>query len=407
MPSIASIRARFPGLSGSTVLLDNAGGSQLPASVIEAMAAYMRGSFVQTGAGYALSQRAGETVAAAHAWVNRIVGGEAVGSVILGPSSTQLCHLLAGCYRSRLAPGDEIVIAECGHEANIGPWVALERQGVVIRWWRAGDDPTGCPLAALDTLLGPRTRLLCVPHASNLLGGVVDVAEVTRRAHAVGARVVVDGVAFAPHRPMDVAAWGCDWYIHSTYKVYGPHMGALFGRHEAIAELDGPNHYFIPRTSVPYVFELGGACHEGCAGLLGLREHLAFLAGSDQAPADVDRATTVRAFEAMAELEAPLQRRLVEGLSRLPGVRIIGPPTFGPERVATVSFVHERVPSRTIAAQAHRRDIGIRHGHAYAHRLVKALGLDPDDGVVRISAVHYSTLEEIDQALDAVKEAIG
>lgn len=420
-PTVEAVRRWFPGLAGDEILLDNAGGSQLPRSVIEAIAGYLRNAYVQTGAGYRRSRQAGEVVEAAHAWIERLLGGEGVGRAILGASTTQLCHLLAGCHRRLLRPGDEIVLAECGHEANIGPWLALAEDGAVIRWWRAEDDPTGCPLQALDPLLCPRTKLVCFPHVSNLLGAVVDVAEVTRRAHAAGAKVVVDGVAFAPHRPMDVAAWGCDWYVYSTYKVYGPHMGALFGRHEALAELPSPNHFFIPKERTAYRFELGGVSHEGCAGLLGLRAYLAILAGEsspegasrspeelfDPQRGDVARPTVVRAFEHMAELEMPLQRHLVDGLRAIPGLRIVGPDSWGPERVATASVVHSSVPSRAMVAEAHRRGVGIRHGHAYAHRLVEALGLDPEDGVVRLSAVHYSTIEEVDQALLSIRAAVA
>jgi len=374
--------------------------------VIDAISTYLRDSYVQTGAGYDRSRQAGAVVAAAHSMVERLLGAEGIGTAILGASSTQLCHLLAHCYRELLRPGDEIVLAECGHEANIGPWVQLEREGVTIRWWRHGGDPSGCPLPALDALLNARTRLVCFPHVSNLLGGVVDIVEVSRRARAVGARTVVDGVAFVPHRPCDVAAWGCDWYIYSTYKVYGPHMGALFGRHEALAELRPPNHFFIPRSAGAYAFELGGASHEGCAGLLGLRDYLTFLAGGPEGVESFDRAIAVEAFRRMESLERPLQGQLIEGLQAIPGISILGPASWGTERVATVSFVHDRVSSSAIAAEAHRRGVGIRHGHAYAHRLVTLLGLDPADGVVRVSAVHYTSPDEIDRALQAIRSAV-
>lgn len=422
LPPLAAIRAHFPALAsprvppsgGPTILLDNAGGSQVPVGVADAIRRYMLNDYVQLGAGYDVSVRATKNVDDAHAFINTVMNGDRSGATLLGPSTTQLCHMLAGCYRRHLRPGDEIIVAECGHESNIGAWLALTEIGVRIRWWNVGDDPSGCPLDALDELLGPRTRLVCFTHVSNLLGGIVDVAEVARRAHSVGARVVVDGVAYAAHRAIDVDAWGCDWYVYSTYKVYGPHMAALFGRHEAIDELTGPNHFFIPRDRIPYKFELGGASHEGCAGLVALRSYLAFLAGGDsQQPAPTtasttadDRAIIERAFEVMTELELPLQRRLIEGLSALPGVRLLGPTTFGPERVATVSFVHDRVPAASIAAAAHARGVGFRNGHMYAYRLCEALGVDLADGVVRISAVHYNSIEEIDRAVEAVRAAI-
>ncbi len=401
-PTVEQIRARFPALGRSMALLENAGGSQVPIDVADAIRSYMLESYVQLGAGYEMSNVATATVNAAHSLVNLIVNGVGRGHVILGPSSTQLCHLIAGCYAETIRPGDEIVIAETGHEANIGPWVRLERAGATIRWWKVNRDAADCTLHGLDAVLSPRTRIVAFPQVSNLLGAITDVAEVTRRAHRVGARVFVDGVAFAPHRTMDVAAWDVDWYVYSTYKVYGPHMGALFGREDAIAELNGPNHYFIPKTQLPYKFELGGACHEGCAAILALSRHLAFLADADAA-APIDRATVESAFARMTELELPLQRRLVEGLRSIPDVRLVGASAAGAnDRVPTVSFTHARLRPSEVVAAVRRADVAIRHGNMYAYRLCEALGIDTAEGVVRASAVHYNTVAEIERLLDAV-----
>jgi selenocysteine lyase/cysteine desulfurase len=196
-----------------------------------------------------------------------------------------------------------------------------------------------------------------------------------------------------------------DWYAYSTYKVYGPHMAALFGRHEAFARLTGPNHFFIPAGEVPYKFELGGASHEGCAGLLALREHLNALALRN--PRDeVNRATVESAFAAMTALELPLQRRLVDWLRSRKGVRIVGPAHGESSRVATISFTHDRRSPADIVAAAHAAGIGIRHGHMYAYRLCEALGIDPVQGVVRVSAVHYNTVDEINRLIAAMEPVL-
>jgi cysteine desulfurase family protein (TIGR01976 family) len=411
-PSLAMIRAAFPALSRdegtsastSWALLENAGGSQVPEAVIAAVQDYMRTRFVQLGAGYPKSDAATATVERAHAFVNLLVGGTGHGSVMLGPSTTQLCSMLANCYADRLLPGDEIVLSEAGHEANIGPWLRLERKGVKIKWWRVDPTCEDCTLATLDESLSSRTRIIAFPHVSNLLGRVSDVAEVTRRAHAVGARVVVDGVAYAPHRPIDVAAWDVDWYVYSTYKVYGPHMAALYGRGDAIGELDGPNHFFIPKDQVPYKFELGGACHEGCAGIAALGEYLAFLSGADDEAA-VQRSTIVSAFERMTELERPLQEMLLRGLGAMSNVRVVGGLEDATDlRVPTVSFLHRRKSPSEVTAALHKARVAARHGHMYAYRLCQVLGIDVGQGVVRISAVHYNTPDEIEQAIAAIRD---
>ncbi|MCP4638813.1 MAG: aminotransferase class V-fold PLP-dependent enzyme, partial [bacterium] len=190
----------------------------------------------------------------------------------------------------------------------------------------------------LGDLLSERTRVVAVPHVSNLLGRIENVPKITRLAHEVGARVVVDGVAYAPHRAMDVAAWGVDWYIFSIYKVYGPHMAAMFGTHDAFAELEGPNHFFINRNDNPYKMELGGVLHEGCAGILGVRDYLAFLGGNESIE-NINRPTVERAFDEMTAHELPMQARLVEYLLGKKQVRLIGPTVTDTSRVGTVSFV--------------------------------------------------------------------
>ena len=322
-------------------------------------------------------------------------------TAILGPSSSQLCQMLADAYADVLAPGDNVVTVETGHEANVGPWAKLGKRGVEVRTWRIDPETLACPLDALDDLLDERTRIVAVVHVSNLLGEVIDLAPICERAHAVGARVVADGVAYAPHRAIDVAAWGVDWYVFSTYKVYGPHMAVLWGRREALADVTGPNHFFVPADDVPYKFELGGVSHEGCAGWLAVGQYLAFLAGRvEEEP--VDRQTVVDAFDVMQALEAPLTERLVGHLAAHPRLRVVGPATPDRDRVPTVSFVHDTLPASRIVAACHAARVAVRNGHMYARRLCEPLGLDPEEGVVRISALHYNTMDEIERALAAI-----
>jgi cysteine desulfurase family protein (TIGR01976 family) len=399
------IREQFPALAGDTVFLENAGGSQVPAVVADSIRNYMLSSYVQLGAGYPVSQRATELVDEAHDFVRLMMNG-GDGEVILGPSTSALLLMLAGCYAQILDEGAEIVVAQTGHEANVGPWKKLASLGLELRWWEMDADTFECPLSSLENLLSDRTALVAFPHVSNLLGGIVDIEAITKLAHSAGARVVVDGVAYAPHRPIDVSAWNVDWYAYSTYKVYGPHMAALWGQTDALAELTGPNHFFVSDDDLPYKFELGGPNHEGCAGICGLRDYLAYLVDLED-PQQLDRPAIERAFDVMTACELPLQARLIEYLRSRNDVRIVGPDDDGPSRVGTISFVHESKSSADITAAVDRSAIGIRHGHMYAYHLCEAAGLEPEDGVVRTSLVHYNTIQEIEKLIEVFDEVLG
>jgi cysteine desulfurase family protein (TIGR01976 family) len=395
----AALRSRFPALQGGDVLLDNAGGTQVPAAVADRVRDYMLRSFVQVGADYAVAKAATATVARARSVLRTLMGAGAAGEVALGPSTSALCAMLADCYRrAPRSSRNEIVVSEAGHEANVGPWLRLAREGFVPRLWRLDRAAQECPLAELERLVSERTLLVALPHVSNLLGRVERLAEATAIAHRAGARVVVDGVAFAPHRPMDVAAWGVDWYVFSVYKVFGPHMAALYGSRAALADVEGPNHFFVDRADVPYKLELGGVLHEGCAGALGLGDYLPAVAGvGPEEP--LRRETVAAAFARIEDLEAPLGERLLGWLGARGDVRLIGPAAAGAARVPTVCFVHARRSSKEIALAANAAGLGVRYGHFYAHRLAAALGLDPEDGVVRASLVHYNSPEEVERLI--------
>lgn len=397
---IEAIRASFPAIGRSEdVFFDNAGGSQVPACVADAIRDYMLTTYVQLGADYATSRACSGVVSRGHDFVKTFVNGDGIGEVALGPSTSALCAMLADCYARALDPErNEIVVCECGHESNVGAWVRLKERGYEVRFWRMdAEGGVGCPLDGLTPLLSEKTRLVCFPHVSNILGHIEDAKAIVDAAHGVGARAVVDGVAYAPHRAVDVKALGADWYVYSTYKVYGPHMGALFGTHEAFAELEGPNHVFVAKDAVPYKFELGGVSHEGCAGLCALGDYLGVLSGREGA---CDRSTVERAMEVMAALELPLQRRFIDWLASRHDVGVVGPLATGATRVATISFTHTGgKSSRDIALACNERGLGVRYGAFYANRLCMALGLEASDGVVRVSMAHYNTMDEVERLI--------
>ncbi|MFA6043934.1 MAG: aminotransferase class V-fold PLP-dependent enzyme [Phycisphaerales bacterium] len=416
-PSLSQIRAQFPALESNIAYFDNAGGSQLPRCVIDAMRNYLESSYAQGGASYEPSLRATANLKAAHDLVKMFLNVPVGGEVILGASTTALCHLVANAYADARSEGaaparDEIIVSSAGHEANVGPWSRLTNRGFKVTLWptEKHDDGQWRPsMATLAKLVSNRTRLVAMPQVSNVLGEIWDVAAATRIAHAAGAKIIVDGVAFAPHAAPDMQAIGCDWYVYSTYKVFGPHMAALGGTREAFAELTGPNHFFIPRETLPNKFELGGCSHEGCAAINALTPYAAFLAGED-ANTPPSRGLFERAFGVVRELEAGLLSRLMTYLAAKPRVRLVGPGPESRNRVCTVAFVHNTRRSGDIATEANAQGLGIRYGHFYSKRLIDELtpefGLLPDQGVVRVSLQHYNSVEELDRLFAYFDQAL-
>jgi len=396
------VRARFPALADGFAYFDNAGGSLVLKDVAERVAEYMVTTSVQTGAGYVHSQRASARVAAARARVATWLGARRPEEIVFGPSTTVLAQFLAKSMAGRLQPGDEVVVTDFDHESNIGPWRALEKAGLVVREWRIDRETMQPDLAALDRLLGPRTRLVAVTHASNILGTINPIAEIARRVHAAGAELVVDAVAYAPHRALDVAGWDVDYYLFSFYKTYGPHLAVMYGKHHKLLELDGLYHYFYGRDKVPAKLEPGNASYEMSWGAAGIVDYLEELGGGGGRPA-LDRA-----FGAIATHEAALAERLLGFLRARNDIRIIGERSSDSAlRVPTIAFKVAGRDSAAIVAQVDHDPIGIRYGDFHSRRLVENLGLAEGNGVVRASMVHYNTLAEVDRLVDSLHRALA
>ncbi len=408
MLDLAFARSQFPALAGDWVFLDNAGGSQTLIGVADRVRDYLLTSDVQLGASYAVSQLAGERVAEATRAIAAMIGAADEHEVVIGSSTTQLMANLARALRPQLRPGDEVVVTDCDHEANIGAWVRLAEHGVVVKTWRVDPESLELRLEDLDALMTERTRLVAFTHASNILGTINPVVDITRFVHERGALVCVDAVAYAPHRALDVRAWDVDFYAFSAYKVYGPHLAVLYGKRELLEGLATLNHAFIPDDDVPYKLQPGGVNYELTYSMLGVVEYLETLGRrSSTAPADDLHGRVAQAFAAGAEQEQALAGRLLAFLRDRRGVRIYGHERADKElRVPTVSFTVEGHDPAAVARHVDGASIGIRYGDFYARRLIAALGLGERNGVVRVSMVHYNTLEEIDALIARLAEVM-
>jgi cysteine desulfurase family protein (TIGR01976 family) len=409
MPTLdlARIRSEFPALATPTVFLDNAGGSQVLARVADRIRDYLLSDNVQLGASYAASQHAGERVLAARRAVATLVNAPQDDEIVMGPSTTALIGTLVEALRPGLRAGDEVIVTESDHEANIGAWTRLADIGVVVRVWRVDVATMNLRLQDLDPLLGTRTKWVAMTQASNILGTVNPVAEVARRAHAVGARLCVDAVAYAPHRLVDVQASGADAVVFSFYKVFGPHYAVLWVQRELLLSLPSLNHFFIGTDVIPYKLQRGNVNYELSWGCAGIADYLRNV-GTELGATGSDRARMQAAFDAFARHEDALAEQVLGMLRERPGVRIIGLPSVSAgERVPTISFVAEGRRSEDIVRQVDTHGIGIRFGDFYARHLIEALGLQAHGGVVRVSIAHYNTAEEITRLLGALEEALA
>lgn len=397
---LAAVRAQFPALGGETVFFDNAGGSQVPSRVAERVADYLISSNVQLGASYARSTLSGARVAAASATLARLVNAADPSEIVLGASATQLMFNLAYAFGMALAPGDRVVVTEADHAANIGPWRRLERLGIHVDTWRLDRDTMRLEPAALEALMTSRTRLVCFTHCTNVLGTIHDARAIVRRVHAHGAKACIDGVAYAPHRRVDVRLLEADFYVLSLYKVFGPHLGLLYGRRIALDALPRINHDSVDAHDVPYKLQPGNFNFELAWGAAGAVDYLEELGAGGADPLAL-------AYERIAVHEEALAARLLAFLDSRRNVRIVGEAGAARERrVATIAFVVDGRDSAGIPPHCDEAGIGIRYGDFYSGELVNAIGVGDRNGVVRVSMAHYNSIEEVERLISVLDRVL-
>ncbi|RRV10098.1 cysteine desulfurase-like protein [Pseudomonas sp. v388] len=401
------VRSQFPALSSGYAYLDNAGGSAVLKPVADRISDYLLNSAVQLGASYSESVDAGARVMQARESVARLINAPHPQECVMGGSTTHLLQILCRAIAPSIQAGDEIIVTDCDHEANIGPWMRLcEERGATLRVWAVSPHSLELELDDLDALLSEKTRYVAMTHASNILGSVNPVAQVARKVHAVGGKLCVDAVAYAPHRLVDVQASGADYYVFSFYKTFGPHFAVLWGKREALLELPSLNHFFIGRDVIPYKLQPGNLNYELSYGCIGISDYLIDI-GRQLGAMGSERQLMQAAFDAFEVQEDRLAEILLAFLRETPGVRIIGKPrvTDG-DRVPTISFVVEGIQSEAIVRRVDAHRMGIRYGDFYARRLIEALGLTRYGGVVRVSIAHYNSVDEMKRLVAHLAQAI-
>ena len=405
---LAFVRNQFPTTNWQWAFFENAGGAFVPNSVIERMTAYMTENQVQPGYPAGISAQAAERMNTGHKLMAEIIGAD-IDEATISASTSINAYVLAQALRHLWQPGDEILVSTLNHEANSGPWRRLEEFGLKIVDWPVTQDAK-LDMTALDSLLNERTRLVAFPHVSNITGELNDVETITQKAHEAGALVCVDGVAAAPHRAVEVKRWDVDLYLFSYYKVFGPHMGCLYGKRDVLLEAKGQYHYFFPEDDLLHKFNPAGPNHESIASLVGIADYFDALCdhhGIDSGLSRYDR--ILKLYDMIAEHEQALSQRFIEWVKGQSAITLIGPKDFSAGvRVPTFAFTVAGHSPVEVAEYLAGHNIAVGKGHFYAKRLLDAIGFeDSDAGVVRCSMAHYNTLEEVDKLTGCLEQLLA
>jgi cysteine desulfurase family protein (TIGR01976 family) len=401
------IRAQYPVFSNPDTarwaMFENAGGSYVPRQVSDRLHDFFQYTKVQPYGLFDSSIKAGEAMDAGYRTMAGLLNCDP-DELTLGPSTTMNFYVLAQAIRPLLKPGDEIIVTNQDHEANIGCWRRLAEFGAVVKEWRIDPQTGELAIEDLKSLVGKRTRLVCFTLCSNIVGTMNDFKAVCDIAHDAGALAIGDGVSFAPHRVLDINASGLDLYLFSTYKTFGTHIGVMWGKPSVLDTLEPQGHYFN-RDLPHYKFNPAGPLHAEIGALAGIGEYIDALYDhhfKDGEPGFHARAA--RVFDLFAEHETAQANRILAAIRAIPGARIIGQDRAGEGlRAATIAFTLTRMRCSDAVKCLVEKQIAVRNGHFYALRCLEALGIqDTDDGIIRISMVHYNTSREVGRLVEGL-----
>ncbi|QAX29875.1 aminotransferase class V-fold PLP-dependent enzyme [Leisingera sp. NJS204] len=399
------VRAQFPafgepGLQGQA-FFENAGGSYTCRQVIDRLTRFYTQRKVQPYAPYEASRLGGAEMDEARARLAALMG-VAAEELSFGPSTTQNTYVLAQAFRSFMKPGEAIIVTNQDHEANSGPWRRLAEEGIEIREWQIDPQTGHLDPARLETLLDENVRLVCFPHCSDVVGEINPVPEITAMAHAAGAFVCVDGVSYAPHGLPNVDDLGADIYLFSAYKTYGPHQGIMVIRKALGALLPNQAHYFNADTLYKR-FTPAGPDHAQVAASAGMADYFETLA-AHHGHAGTAAETGAFVHDLMRAHEAALLQPLLDAVKDRNNVRLLGPAT-AETRAPTVAIALNR-PAEPVAAAMSEYGIMAGGGDFYAVRALSAMGVDPNEGVLRMSFTHYTTEAEVAKLIEVLDRVL-
>ncbi|PKN91923.1 MAG: cysteine desulfurase-like protein [Chloroflexi bacterium HGW-Chloroflexi-6] len=410
---LSAIRSQFPALDRPAIFFDNPGGTQIARSSLDRITNYLLNCNANHEGAFATSIASDAILEEAHQAMADFYNAASAEEIIFGNNMTTLTLHLSRSLSRDWNAGDEIIVTRLDHDANVTPWVlAAQDKGVNVNWVDFDVEDGTLNLDSLQKALERKPRLLAVGYASNSLGTVNPLKKIIEMAHAAGALVYVDAVQYAAHGPIDVQKLDCDFLVSSSYKFFGPHAGILFGKREHLEPLFA--YKVRPATNaLPGRFETGTQNHEGLAGVLGAIEYFEWIGrrfGSEYEEGLAEEGYTGRVFElkkaltAVHAYELDLSRSLLSALQSIPGLRLYGQsdPLQLEKRVATFSFRLRDLHPRLVAEKLAQAGIYVWDGNYYALNISERLGVEESGGMVRVGAVHYNTLEEVERLREAL-----
>jgi len=402
------VRSQFPAFKDQLCrdwsFFENAGGSYVPKYVINRLNKFMTSTKVQPYADYPMSKIAGNQMDEATSIFSKMINVKS-NEILIGGSTSINLYVLSNALKSIIKEGDEIIVTNQDHEANISPWLRLREVGAKIIEWKFNKSSAELEIDELERLLNEKTKIIAVTHCSNIVGSVNNLKKISELAHKKGAIVIGDGVSYAPHGFPNVKELGVDFYTFSLYKTYGPHLGLLYGKEEIIKKLPNQNHKFLDGNH-PYTLNPGGPNHEELSCLIGIHEYFMSIYEHHYKNENL---STLKKYQRINHLiarhEEEIANPILNYINKRDDLILIGKNQIkNKDRTPTISFYSKNIKSEDISNQLVNNNIATRNDNFYAWRCLKYLGIDVKDGVIRISLVHYNSENEVKNLLKTLEK---
>ena len=402
------VRSQFPAfkdpLSKDWSFFENAGGSYVPKNVIDKLTEFMTSTKVQPYAEYPMSKIAGENMDKATELFANMINAKN-NEILIGGSTSVNLYVLSNALKKNINPGDEVIVTNQDHEANISPWRRLKENGAKIIEWKFSLNDHELKIADLEKLISSKTKILAVTHCSNIVGSVNNLKQICDLAHMYNIIVIGDGVSYAPHGFPNVKDLGVDFYTFSLYKTYGPHLALLYGREKILKNLPNQNHEFLD-GKYPYTINPGGPNHEELVSLIGIYEYFVNLYNHHFENKNVKILEKIKKINNLISThEEEIANPILKYLNERKDFHLIGKYKItNKDRAPTISFYSKKKSSKEISDKLLQYKIATRNDNFYAWRCLQHLGIDTEDGVVRLSMTHYNNIEDTENVINALEK---